>query len=97
MTFTPKVIMGDQERAIQFSVWQGTQSGRFQGIPPTNRRVRLTIAGLYRARDGHLVELEIVLDSVSVLYQLGILPRMDPLPAAMRPFLRLRARMQKEK
>lgn len=95
MTVVPQVILGQGDRAIHVSDWLGTQTARFQGIPPTGRRVKVKVAGRIGTRDGRIVEVETVLDSVSVLYQLGMLPRMDPIPRPLRPLLGLRARMQK--
>lgn len=96
MTAVSRVVLGDGERALHVSDWFGTQTGRFQGIPPTGRRATVKVAGRSTVRDGRITEIELLLDSASVLYQLGMLPRMDPIPRPLRPLLGLRARMQKQ-
>ena len=58
----------------------GTHDGPFMGHPPTGRRMRATVFDAIRVADGRMVEHWGVPDRLSVLHQLGIVPR--PVPRA---------------
>ena len=58
----------------------GTHDGPFMGHPPTGRQMRATVFDVVRVIDGRMVEHWGVPDRLSVLYQLGIVPR--PVPRA---------------
>jgi predicted ester cyclase len=58
----------------------GTHDGPFMGHPPTGRQMRATVFDVVRVVDGRMVEHWGVPDRLSVLYQLGIVPR--PVPRA---------------
>ncbi|MGB6867588.1 MAG: ester cyclase [Candidatus Aminicenantaceae bacterium] len=50
----------------------GTHQGVFDGIPPTEKEIRGTAIGIFRLKDGKLVECWIESDSVSFYQQLGM-------------------------
>ena len=58
----------------------GTHDGPFMGHPPTGLQMRATVFDLVRVVDGRMVEHWGVPDRLSVLHQLGIVPR--PVPRA---------------
>jgi steroid delta-isomerase-like uncharacterized protein len=52
----------------------GTQSGTLMGIPPTGRQVTVSGIDICRIADGRIVEYWQVLDTLSMLQQLGAIP-----------------------
>ena len=57
--------------------WSGTvtHEGTFHGLPPTGRRVRVSGINMYRIEAGRIAEEWEQTDSLSLLQQLGVLPR----------------------
>ena len=51
----------------------GTHKGEFQGFPPTNKRVKIRSADLYRIENGKIVEHWDVVDQLDLLQQTGAL------------------------
>jgi predicted ester cyclase len=51
--------------------------GDFAGIPPTGRAFRTAGIDVYRMADGRLAEHWHVVDELSLLRQLGIIPSFD--------------------
>jgi predicted ester cyclase len=71
----------------------GTHAGEFMGIPSTGKRVEVTGAGMFRLANGQRVENRVPPDTLSMLQQLGAIPRRGPevvaghgaIPVADRP------------
>ena len=59
----------------------GTHDGPLLGIPPTGKKVTVRGMGLYRLREGKLVEQWGVNDIASLLQQLGVVPPLGQPPA----------------
>jgi predicted ester cyclase len=59
-------------------VWTGTSLGPFTGpqgeVPPTGAPVRVTFAAFGEVRDGKVARVELYLDQLSMLTQLGLIP-----------------------
>ncbi len=51
-----------------------THQGDFMGIPATNKRVDVPVMLLYRLDNGKIAEHQMVLDSLSLMQQLGVIP-----------------------
>jgi steroid delta-isomerase-like uncharacterized protein len=54
--------------------WSGTHRGEFLGIPATNRPVRIWGMVIDRFEDGKVKSTRILLDSLSMMQQLGVAP-----------------------
>ena len=52
----------------------GTQKGAFQGIPPTGRQIIMTGAAIYRIAGGKIAEDWAIMDALSIMRQLGVIP-----------------------
>lgn len=57
---------------------EGTHRGDFQGVPPTERRVRWSWIGIYRVLNGKLVERWGQIDTQALYEQLGYRLQKDP-------------------
>jgi len=62
--------------------FEGTHTGEFQGLPPTNRKVEFSGLELNRFVDGRVAEHWFQLDALTLLQQLGLVvvpgPRLLP-------------------
>jgi len=54
--------------------WSGTHSGEYMGLPPTGRRVSVSLIGIARVTDGRIAEHWGVTDELHMRRQLGLLP-----------------------
>jgi len=54
--------------------WRATHRGEYMGIPPTGKKIDITVAFLIRIVAGRWVEFWNVTD-VSLIQQLGIMPK----------------------
>lgn len=66
-------ISEDDKVASRFE-WTGTHKGDFMGIPPTNRAVSVWGIVIDRLEDSHIKETRIIMDTVGLMTQLGVLP-----------------------
>jgi steroid delta-isomerase-like uncharacterized protein len=55
-------------------IWSGTHQGEFLGIPATNRAIRVWGLVIDRFEDRKVKSTRILLDALSMLQQLGVVP-----------------------
>ncbi len=67
----------DDKVATRYSI-TGTHTGDFKGLPPTNKPVDLTGHIIHRIKDGKKVEAWGFWDTLGLMQQLGLAPRMGP-------------------
>ena len=74
--------VGEGDLVAQRVHFEGTHTGEFQGLPPTNRKVTFSGLELNRFADGRVVEHWFQLDSLTLFQQLGLVvvpgPRLLP-------------------
>ena len=70
--FDDMIAEGDQ--VVTKKTFTGTHTEDFNGIPPTGKRVTLQFADIMRVRDGKIVEHWNVIDQMSFMQQLGLIP-----------------------
>ena len=73
-TFKIEDIVAEGDRVAVRWRSRGTQSGEFIGIPPTNRSYEIAGIDFHRMADGRMAEHWHVVDQLSQLQQLGLLP-----------------------
>jgi steroid delta-isomerase-like uncharacterized protein len=61
------------EIAAHFS-FSGTHKGAFLNVPPTGKSFNVTGTGIFRLKDGKLVENHVVFDALGLMQQLGVVP-----------------------
>lgn len=64
------VAEGDKV-AVTFS-FSGTHKGTFLNIPPTGKSINVTGTGIFKIKDGKLVENRVVFDALTLMQQLGV-------------------------
>ncbi len=68
---------------VGFTVtYEGTQEGPMGPFPPSHKKMRLDVAGVFRIANGKLAELWVTWDNLAALAQLGHFP---PPPAQLPP------------
>ena len=83
LRLTVEDAVGDGDLVAQRIHFEGTHTGKFQGLPPTGKRVMFDGLELNRhSDDGRVVEHWFQLDALSLLQQLGLVvvpgPRLLP-------------------
>jgi steroid delta-isomerase-like uncharacterized protein len=63
------------DRVAKRWTWRGTQTGEFNGIPPTGRLVTIAGIDILRVSDGKIQEIWWGYDMLGVLQQLGVIPQ----------------------
>jgi steroid delta-isomerase-like uncharacterized protein len=56
------------------AILTGTHRGELSGIPATGATVRFEAQELYRVRDGKIAEQFVLLDTLGLMQQLGVIP-----------------------
>jgi len=56
----------------------GTQDGEFMGMPPSGKQVEVEMIDIVRVADGQVVEHWGVMDSMTMMQQLGAMPEEAP-------------------
>jgi predicted ester cyclase len=66
-------IVGDGDMVATYKVFSGVHNGSWLGIPASGKPVEFQVFDLVRYRDGQLLEHWAVIDSATMLKQIGIL------------------------
>ena len=64
--------IAEGDKVVTRTVWSGTHTGTFGGIPATGRRVAIDEMQITRMRDGKIAERWSLADAPSLLKQLGV-------------------------
>jgi steroid delta-isomerase-like uncharacterized protein len=73
--FTIEDVVAEGDRVVVRWTNSGTHVGDFAGIPATGKTFTMSGIDIYRAADGKLCEHWHVIDQLSMLGQLGLLPQ----------------------
>jgi steroid delta-isomerase-like uncharacterized protein len=65
------------EKVVTRFTWTGTHRGPFLGIPPTSKSVRVKGVVIDRVVSGKMTESRILMDTLGLMQQLGVLPAAD--------------------
>lgn len=63
-------MVAEGDRVAVIARWRGTHRGPYRGILPTGRRVDLSIMGVFRLRNGRILEEVHLTDSLALVEQL---------------------------
>ncbi len=67
-------IVAEDDKIAQRITWTGTHTGDFMGIQATGKSVSIQVLDIFRMVDGRIVEHWGLMDSMSLMQQLGIMP-----------------------
>jgi steroid delta-isomerase-like uncharacterized protein len=66
--------IAEGDNVVSRFTWTGTHRGEFLGIPATGRPVTVWGVVIDMVRDGQMVESRIIMDTLGLLQQLGVIP-----------------------
>ena len=72
--WTVEEQIADEDSVWSRSTWRGTQQGSFLGIPPTGKNVTVAAWTIDRFTDGKIAESRIIMDTLAMMQQLGVIP-----------------------
>jgi steroid delta-isomerase-like uncharacterized protein len=78
LEWQPQETVAEGDRVAGWSIWSGTHTGAFSGVPATGRKVSVEAWTLDRFRDGVMVESRIIMDVMGLMQQLGAVPGPPP-------------------
>jgi len=73
-------VVAQDDLVVLMTTWRGTQTGAFMGIPPTGKQVAWKVFDTIRVVDGKCVEHWGLMDQMSLMQQLGVIPTPDAAP-----------------
>jgi steroid delta-isomerase-like uncharacterized protein len=71
-------MIAEGDKLVARTTWSGTQLGEFMGIPPSGKRVSFDVIDIIRLVEGKGVEHWGVMDSSTMMQQLGAIPAGPP-------------------
>jgi steroid delta-isomerase-like uncharacterized protein len=66
--------IAEADNVVSRFTWTGTHRGEFLGIPATGRRVTVWGVVIDVVRGGKMVESRIIMDTLGMMQQLGVIP-----------------------
>jgi predicted ester cyclase len=63
--------VAENDLVVIFLNFTGTHKGEFQGVPPTNKKINIRSADLYRIENEKIAEHWDVVDQLNLLQQTG--------------------------
>lgn len=73
MKWTVEEQIAEGETVVTRFTWTGTHDGAFMGIPPTNKKVEVWGVVIDVVSGGLFAESRIIMDTVGLLQQLGVM------------------------
>jgi steroid delta-isomerase-like uncharacterized protein len=71
---TVEDLLADGEMVVKRATTRGTQTGEFNGLPASGKRLALSTISIYRIADGKIAECWWGYDSLGIMQQLGVVP-----------------------
>jgi steroid delta-isomerase-like uncharacterized protein len=67
-------VVAEGDKVVSRFTWKGTHRATFLGIPSTDRKVTVKGVVIDRLVDGKMADSRILMDSLGLMQQLGVLP-----------------------
>lgn len=77
LRFAVEEIIAEGDRVVSRAVMVGTHTGVWSDIAPTNKRVSIRMMVTHRIQNGRIVEDWVLVESLGLFQQLGLLPSID--------------------
>ena len=74
-SWTVENMVSEGDRVAYQVIIRGTHKGRFMGIDPTENKIEMYDTSIKRIVDGKLIESWGTIDSLSLMQQIGIIPK----------------------
>jgi steroid delta-isomerase-like uncharacterized protein len=73
-----EILVADGDKVAAHFSFSGTHRGTFLNIAPTGKSFSVTGTGIFRLKDGKIVENRVVFDALGLMQQLGVAPAPEP-------------------
>lgn len=74
MHWVAEETIAEADKVVTRFTWTGTHQGAFMRIPPTGREVKVKGVAIDRIVDGRMTDSRLLMDTLSLLQQLGAIP-----------------------
>lgn len=74
LRFDLEQMLAADDQVVSRCTMHGTHMGNWMGIPPTGKSVRVPMITIHRIRDGKIVEDWVLVGSLTLFQQLGLVP-----------------------
>ncbi len=81
MHWVVKEMVAEGEKVVTRFAWTGTHRGVFLGIPATGKSVEVKGVVIDRLEDGKMADSRILMDTMGLMQQLGVIPAPPPAEA----------------
>ena len=81
LRFEVEQIFAEGDHVVSRCVMQGTHTGAWLGIGPTNKTVSIRLIVFHRIRDGKIAEDWVLVESLGFFQQLGLVPAAEEILA----------------
>jgi len=71
-------IFAEGDKVVSRCIVTGTHKGVFKGIPPTGKYGEIPAIMIFRIADGKIIESWFAFDTLGMMQQLGVIPKMEP-------------------
>jgi steroid delta-isomerase-like uncharacterized protein len=71
-------MVAEGEKVVTRFVWTGTHHGAFLGIPATGNKVEVKGVVIDRLENGKMADSRILMDTMGLMQQLGVIPAPPP-------------------
>lgn len=75
--YTIEEQIAEGDKVVTRTTWQATHTGDFQGQPPTGKQIAIEGIATDRVEDDKIVEHRVLMDTMGLLQQLGLVPPPD--------------------
>jgi steroid delta-isomerase-like uncharacterized protein len=74
LRFNIEQMIGERDRVVSQLVMEGTHQGTWMGISPTGKKIQIRMMTIHRIENNKIVEDWVLVESLGLFQQLGILP-----------------------
>lgn len=92
LQFILEQMIAAGDRVVTLCTIRGTNSGAWMGIPPTGRKVSVPIAVVHRVAHGKIAEDWVLVGSLMLFQQLGLVPETQQIVSAGKDVLSNKSR-----
>ncbi len=85
LKFTIEQMIAEGDKVSTLLTMEGTHTGEWLGLPPSGKRINICMTTIHRISNGKIVEDWVIVESLGLFQQLGILPATSDLLREFRP------------
>ena len=74
LRFTVEQILSEGDRVATQLIMEGTHQSDWMGIPATGKKIQIRLFTIHRVVEGKIVEDWVLVESLGIFQQLGVLP-----------------------